>query len=108
MSGRPRPGMSHASVRSTIQRLGSTTNPLVWGFETDIQASGQKGGSTFGALTATPAALTTLTTDHKLSWFGTSRSSVDPRLNQFAEQGLAAIEVGNRDGLEDCACECFW
>src|SRR5256884_9391139 len=66
--------LSHASVRSTIQRLGSTTNPLVWGFETDIQASGQKGGSTFGALTATPAALTTLTTDHKLRWFGTSRS----------------------------------
>src|SRR6266700_5037879 len=41
----------------------------VWGFETDIQASGQKGGSTF---LLNP--LATLTTDHKLDWFGTSRS----------------------------------
>jgi len=41
----------------------------VWGFETDIQASGQKGGSTFLL-----SPLATLTTDHKLDWFGTARS----------------------------------
>jgi outer membrane immunogenic protein len=48
----------------------------VWGWETDFQWSGQKGGSTFTGTLATvvgpvPA---TLTTDHKLEWFGTARS----------------------------------
>ena len=42
----------------------------VWGFETDIQASGQKGGSTLAGILP----LTTVTTDHKLEWFGTARS----------------------------------
>ena len=42
----------------------------VWGFETDIQASGQKGGETFPGILP----LTTVSTDHKLDWFGTSRS----------------------------------
>jgi outer membrane immunogenic protein len=42
----------------------------VWGFETDLQASGQKGGSTFVGILAA----TTLTTDNKLEWFGTARS----------------------------------
>ena len=41
----------------------------VWGFESDIQASGQKGGETF---VLNP--ITTLTTDHKLEWLGTARS----------------------------------
>jgi len=41
----------------------------VWGLETDIQASGEKGGSTLtGALP-----LTSVTTDDKLQWFGTTR-----------------------------------
>jgi outer membrane immunogenic protein len=69
----------------------------VWGFETDIQASGQKGGSTFGALTATPAALTTLTTDHKLSWFGTSRSRLgflwSPNVLLYGTAGVAYGQV---------------
>jgi outer membrane immunogenic protein len=53
----------------------------VLGLETDIQASGQKGGSTLQLLAA-PAA--TLTTDHKLSWFGTTR----PRLGFLATPNL--------------------
>ncbi len=69
----------------------------VWGFETDIQASGQKGGSTFGALTATPAALTTLTTDHKLRWFGTSRSRLgflwSPNVLLYGTAGVAYGQV---------------
>jgi outer membrane immunogenic protein len=43
----------------------------VWGLETDIQASGQKGSAVIPVI---PGA--TLTTDHKLQWFGTTR----PRL----------------------------
>jgi outer membrane immunogenic protein len=50
----------------------------VLGLETDIQASGQKGGSTF---LAGPA---TFTTDHKLQWFGTTR----PRLGVLATPNL--------------------
>jgi outer membrane immunogenic protein len=48
----------------------------VWGWETDFQGSGQKGGSTFNGSLATivgPVPLT-VTTDHKLEWFGTARS----------------------------------
>jgi outer membrane immunogenic protein len=41
----------------------------VWGLETDIQASGQKGGSTFTGVLP----LTSITTDDKLDWFGTVR-----------------------------------
>jgi outer membrane immunogenic protein len=48
----------------------------VWGWETDFQGSGQKGGQTLSGVLATavgpvPA---TLVTDHKLEWFGTARS----------------------------------
>jgi outer membrane immunogenic protein len=53
----------------------------VLGLETDIQASGQKGGSTFPVLAIPPS---TLTTDHKLNWFGTTR----PRLGFLATPNL--------------------
>src|SRR5258707_123209 len=53
----------------------------VFGLETDIQASGQKGGSTFPVLALPPSALTT---DHKLQWFGTTR----PRLGFLATPNL--------------------
>src|SRR3954464_11490863 len=43
----------------------------VLGLETAVQGSGQKGGSTL-QIAALP--VTTLTTDHKLTWFGTSRT----------------------------------
>jgi outer membrane immunogenic protein len=42
----------------------------VWGFETDFQATGQKGGSTFTGINQRVS----VTTDHKLEWLGTSRS----------------------------------
>jgi outer membrane immunogenic protein len=41
----------------------------VWGLETDFQASGQKGSSTFTGVLP----LTSITTDDKLDWFGTVR-----------------------------------
>ncbi|HET9248091.1 MAG TPA: outer membrane beta-barrel protein [Xanthobacteraceae bacterium] len=53
----------------------------VFGLETDIQASGQKGGSTIPLLALPPS---TLTTDHKLQWFGTTR----PRLGFLATPNL--------------------
>jgi outer membrane immunogenic protein len=64
----------------------------VWGFETDIQASGQKGGTT---LQINP--LTTLTTDHKLPWFGTSRSRLgvlwSPNVLVYGTAGVAYGQV---------------
>src|SRR5438132_12854413 len=64
----------------------------VWGFETDIQASGQKGGSTFPL-----SPLTTLTTDHKLEWFGTSRSRLGflatPNILLYGTAGVAYGQV---------------
>jgi outer membrane immunogenic protein len=63
----------------------------VWGFETDIQASGQKGGSTF------TGPLATVTTDHKLEWVGTSRSRLGflwtPNVLVYGTAGLAYGEV---------------
>ena len=44
----------------------------VWGFETDFQASGQKGSEALQIAAGVPP--TFLNTDHKLKWFGTSRS----------------------------------
>src|ERR1700730_2660904 len=44
----------------------------VLGFEADIQLSGQKGGATFPGV----GPLTTITTDERLEWFGTSRTRV--------------------------------
>jgi outer membrane immunogenic protein len=64
----------------------------VLGLETDIQASGQKGGSTFQA-----AALTTGTTDHKLPWFGTSRTRLgvlwSPNVLLYGTAGVAYGQV---------------
>ena len=46
----------------------------VWGWETDFQGSGQKGGSTFNTTLVAPVPIPlTATTDHKLEWFGTAR-----------------------------------
>jgi outer membrane immunogenic protein len=66
----------------------------VFGFETDIQASGQKGGSTFAI-----SPLTTVTTDRKLEWFGTSRSRLGflwtPNVLVYGTAGLAYGKVKN-------------
>ena len=66
----------------------------VLGWETDIQASGQKGGSTL-QITALP--VTTLTTDHKLTWFGTARSRLGvlwtPNVLLYGTAGVAYGQV---------------
>ena len=66
----------------------------VLGLETDIQASGQKGGTTL-QISALP--VTTLTTDHKLSWFGTSRSRLGvlwtPNVLLYGTAGVAYGQV---------------
>ena len=69
----------------------------VWGWETDFQWSGQKGGSTLTGTLVTgvgprPA---TLTTDHKLEWFGTARSRLGFLWGQYAlVYGTAGIAYG--------------
>ena len=66
----------------------------VWGFETDIQASGQKGGSTI-----TPLPAVAVTTDHKLQWFGTARSRlgflVTPSILLYGTAGVAYGKVND-------------
>ncbi|HEY7661554.1 MAG TPA: outer membrane beta-barrel protein [Xanthobacteraceae bacterium] len=73
----------------------------VWGWETDFQASGQKGGSTFAGVATVPAiALAvpyTVTTDHKLEWFGTARSRLgflwSPNVLVYGTAGVAYGQV---------------
>jgi outer membrane immunogenic protein len=71
----------------------------VWGWETDFQWSGQKGGSTFGGALGTivgPIPFT-VTTDHKLEWFGTARSRLGflwgPNTLIYATGGVAYGQV---------------
>src|SRR5262245_31059086 len=62
----------------------------VWGLETDIQASGQKGSAVIPVI---PGA--TLTTDHKLQWFGTTR----PRLGFLATPNLLLYGTAHQGHL---------
>jgi outer membrane immunogenic protein len=77
----------------------------VWGFETDIQASGQKGGSTL-QISALP--VTTLTTDHKLTWFGTSRSRLgvlwSPNVLLYGTAGLRSGQGHRHDHCAGRVC----
>jgi outer membrane immunogenic protein len=77
----------------------------VWGWETDFQGSGQKGGSTLTGTLATaigpvPA---TLTTDHKLEWFGTARSRLGflwgPTVLVYGTAGVAYGRVKDSAAL---------
>src|SRR5262249_3715257 len=68
----------------------------VWGLETDFQGSGQKGGSTFARTFATvigPIPVS-VTTDHKLEWFGTTRGRLgflwSPNVLVYGTAGGAA------------------
>jgi outer membrane immunogenic protein len=65
----------------------------VLGFETDIQLSGQKGGATFPGVVA----LTTITTDERLDWFGTARTRfgflATPNILLYGTAGVAYGQV---------------
>ena len=65
----------------------------VLGFESDIQYSGQKGGRTFPGVLAP----TTITTDEKLLWFGTSRTRLGylmaPAMMLYGTAGVAYGQV---------------
>jgi outer membrane immunogenic protein len=71
----------------------------VWGWETDFQASGEKGGSTLGGSLATTVGPVpvTVTTDHKLQWFGTARSRLgflwSPNVLVYGTAGVAYGQV---------------
>src|SRR5262249_41987409 len=71
----------------------------VWGLETDFQGSGQKGGSTFARTFATvigPIPVS-VTTDHKLEWFGTTRGRLgflwSPNVLVYGTAGVAYGQV---------------
>jgi outer membrane immunogenic protein len=67
----------------------------VFGFETDLQASGQKGSEVFQLLAGPPA--TFLNTEDKLTWFGTSRTRLgvlwSPNVLLYGTAGLAYGQV---------------
>lgn len=71
----------------------------VWGWETDFQGSGQKGGSTLvGTLgTIVGPVPVSVTTDHKLEWFGTARSRLGflwgPNVLVYGTAGVAYGQV---------------
>jgi outer membrane immunogenic protein len=65
----------------------------LFGFESDIQYSGQKGGATFPGVFAPTA----ITTDERLKWFGTSRSRLGylatPNILLYGTAGVAYGQV---------------
>jgi outer membrane immunogenic protein len=67
----------------------------VFGFETDFQASGQKGSESFQLLAGPPA--TFLNTEDKLTWFGTSRTRLgvlwSPNVLLYGTAGVAYGQV---------------
>ena len=67
----------------------------VFGFETDFQASGQKGSEVFQLLAGPPA--TFLNTEDKLTWFGTSRTRLgvlwSPNVLLYGTVGVAYGQV---------------
>lgn len=73
------------------------TGGMVWGFETDIQGTGQKGGLQFCATAGCPLGSLVANVDHKLDWFGTFRARagalVDPRVLLYVTGGLAYGQV---------------
>jgi outer membrane immunogenic protein len=82
------------------------TGRWVWGLETDIQASGQRGSATFicgAACAGTPPASATLT--EKLDWFGTARGrlgyTVTPTVLLYATGGLAYGDIKTDGALSD-------
>lgn len=70
---------------------------FVYGFETDLQWTGQKGGVTFCFPPACGLGAFQGTIDHKIDWFGTFRARagalIDPRVLIYATGGLAYGQV---------------
>jgi outer membrane immunogenic protein len=82
----------------------------VWGWETDFQGSGQKGGSTFARTFNTPVIgpiPVSVTTDHKLQSFGTTRSRLgflwDPNVLVYGTAGVAYGQVKDSATLNGSA-----
>ena len=76
----------------------------VWGWETDFQGSGQKGSSTFNGVAGGALGIPfTVTADHKLEWFGTSRGRLGvlwgPNVLLYGTAGVAYGEVKDSTAL---------
>jgi outer membrane immunogenic protein len=73
------------------------TGAWVWGLETDIQWTGQKGSTQFCLTIGCPLGSFVADADYKLRWFGTLRARagvlVDPRVLLYVTGGLAYGEV---------------
>lgn len=70
---------------------------FVWGLETDIQWTGQKGGTQFCLTAGCPLGSFVANADYHLRWFGTLRARagllIDPRVLLYVTGGLAYGEI---------------
>jgi len=75
------------------------TGAFVFGLETDLQWSGQKGSLVLCAPAGCPVGGLTASVEHRLEWFGTFRGRagwlIDPRVLLYATGGLAYGSVVN-------------
>jgi outer membrane immunogenic protein len=73
------------------------TGMWVFGLETDLQWTGQRGSTSFCLTVGCPVGSFVANADYKLSWFGTFRARagwlVDPRVLLYVTGGLAYGEV---------------
>ncbi len=70
---------------------------MVWGLETDIQWTGQKGSTQFCLTAGCPLGSFVANADYHLRWFGTLRARagilIDPRVLLYVTGGLAYGEI---------------
>jgi len=86
----------HQNVNGVIGGFQSGYNyqfgQWVWGWETDFQVSGQKGSTVYGVVPGL-----TVSADHKLPWFGTTRSRLgvlwSPTVLVYGTAGAAYGQV---------------
>jgi outer membrane immunogenic protein len=73
------------------------TGAWVFGLETDLQWTGQRGSTSFCLTAGCPAGSFVANADYKLSWFGTARARagwlVDPRVLLYVTGGAAYGQV---------------
>jgi outer membrane immunogenic protein len=81
------------------------TGKWVWGLETDIQASGQKGSADFVCASGCGPGPVTETLNQKLDWFGTVRGrlgfTVTPTVLLYGTGGLAYGDIKTDGTISD-------
>ncbi len=100
-------GAGDANINGVIGggQLGYNWQMGTWlfGFEADLQGSGEKGGQVFCVTAGCPLGSLTATADHKLRWFSTLRARagilIDPRVLLYVTGGLAIGQLDSDYGV---------